>query len=90
MRQSTTDILRRWMALDRQLCGPGLRLTEFAAQWGVDPKTVRRDLAAFRRLGYAAAVKAHKPRPGDPRGANFIWRYGRNQRPMFTATRPTA
>lgn len=50
-------ILRRWMDLDWQLAwkgfgSRGMVLTEFAEKWGVDVKTIRRDLAMFKKLGF--------------------------------------
>lgn len=73
-------LIRRWIALDGELHGPGLRLSAFAGCWAVDSKTVRRDLAMFRKLGYRAECNAIRP------GKVYVWRYPQGQRPMFTAT----
>lgn len=45
------NLLRRLIALDAALAGSGVRVSEFAAEWGVDPKTIRRDLDLLRDLG---------------------------------------
>jgi predicted DNA-binding transcriptional regulator YafY len=78
--QRSAYLLQRWMALDRNLHRHGLQLSEFAECWMVDRKTIRRDLAAFRRLGYPAECKAVRP------GKVYLWGYPHGQRPMFTAS----
>jgi hypothetical protein len=51
-KRSAAHMLRRWFELDRLLASPtGLDVGEFASKWGVDEKTVRRDLKAFKELG---------------------------------------
>jgi hypothetical protein len=74
----TTDILRRWRAMDAALYDRGgLRLAYFTRRWGVSEKTVRRDLEAFRELGqrlYRADV------PEEP-----FWCYYDDVRPLFVS-----
>jgi hypothetical protein len=47
----TTEVLKRWMEMERALRGDGLYIPWFAKKWGVTQKTVRRDLEAFKALG---------------------------------------
>jgi hypothetical protein len=47
----STEILRRWQALDYLLSMRSLEISTFAKRCGVSIKTVRRDLRAFRELG---------------------------------------
>jgi hypothetical protein len=49
--QRAANTLRRWMALDADLHQGELRISEFAVIRLVAPKTVRRDLTLFKRLG---------------------------------------
>src|SRR4029079_10979025 len=83
MRQAAEAILQRWMALDKELCqrgtGDGLELSMFAKKWGVDRKTISRDLAVFKRLGYVAHRSQFE-------GGIYRWQYAPKQQPMFTAT----
>ena len=57
MNQSVKGLLERWMDLDRRLSvaangmSGGVVLSEFAESWGVDVKTVRRDLILFASSG---------------------------------------
>jgi hypothetical protein len=81
MRQSAADILRRWMALDKHLYRGRVRLSVFARGWKVDVKTLRRDLATFKRLGYVAVLREVVP------GEEYGWSYPRGRQPMFTASR---
>jgi hypothetical protein len=80
MRESAENMLRRWMALDKQLADrgsdTGLNLNEFASKWHVDPKTIRRDLAMFKRLGFPATRMVFE-------GGIFRWQYLSQQAPMF-------
>ena len=54
---NTVWIVRRWIALDRQLrryqdrYPEGVNLYEFAVDFSVDVKTIKRDIADFRELG---------------------------------------
>lgn len=55
-KNSSIDVLKRWMALDGLLTGRGehtarLKAGPFAKKWGVSEKTVRRDLLAFKEMG---------------------------------------
>jgi hypothetical protein len=77
MKPTTLDMLRRWMAIDRDLHRGRLLLSEFADIWMVDRKTLRRDLRAFRKLGYPAVLVTHRP------GRLYYWKYPRGQQPMF-------
>lgn len=79
MLETSINLLYRWMALDDDLYHGRLRVSEFAHVWMVDRKTVRRDLALFKRLGYEARCEARRPGRED----GYVWRYVR-RRPMFT------
>jgi hypothetical protein len=51
-KNSSSDILKRWKAMDAALGSlKGLSVAGFARQWKVSTKTVRRDLEAFREIG---------------------------------------
>src|SRR5262245_6939432 len=78
---SSTAILKRWMALDRELMpiGSGLVSWEFARRHKVSTKTVRRDLAAFRELGYPASLRRL--------GNQYWWWYEPGVTWMFSANR---
>lgn len=77
---STAKILRRWMDLDKELASrDGLELAFFAKRWKVSGKTVRRDLAAFRALGYDNEYELASPPPF----ANYAWKYKPGVRCMF-------
>jgi hypothetical protein len=82
MRQSAADILQRWMKLDARLndksIGGGLNPAKFALACGVDLKTIRRDLAVFKDLGY---VPIQQQWEGDKM---YHYQYQIGQRPMFT------
>lgn len=81
MRQSAVEILRRWMALDKQLnqrgCGDGVHPATFAKVWNVTPKTINRDLAAFKELGCEIG---HFMSPDEPNK----WHYVPRTLPLFT------
>ena len=64
--------MKRWVALDRELLSvDGMDITEFAARWRVDRKTIRRDLNAFAELGQTANFKKENAWDGRSRQ----WRY---------------
>jgi len=86
MRQSALKMLRRWMALDRALRRGGVQLRKFANVLRVDVKTVRRDLAHFKRLGYAARWEPAEGEGGGPETCE--WSYPMGQQPLFTASQP--
>lgn len=50
-KNSSTEILKRWQAMDSSLGWEGLHVASFAKQWKVSIKTVRRDLKAFEAMG---------------------------------------
>lgn len=77
-KQSTAEVIRRWMFLDARLAAGVLRVPEAAATLGVDERTIHRDLDGMERLGY----------PPECRGPayGFRWRYPEDQQPMFTAS----
>lgn len=80
-RRSAVEILRRWMALDRALSEPysdGVNLSEFAQLYGVDEKTIQRDITAFKKLGHEAQPQRYE----DSR--RYFWKYI-GTLPMFTA-----
>jgi hypothetical protein len=62
----TSDILRRWRALDTALGGPlGLNVREFAQRYRVSTRTVQRDLEEFEVLGQS--LKHRRDEDGNPR-----------------------
>ena len=70
--KATRSTLKRWVALDRELLSvDGMDITEFAARWRVDRKTIRRDLNAFAELGQTANFKKENAWDGRSRQ----WRY---------------
>jgi len=73
-------LLQRWMEMDRDLCCGWLRIPEFAESWEVDPKTIRRDLDLFERMGYPSELRIIKP------GVSYCRRYASGQAPMFAAS----
>jgi hypothetical protein len=79
-RDTNANLLKRWMAIDLRLANGSMRVAEVAEVWMVNRKTIRRDLALFRQLGYRPEPVARKP------GVNYVWRYPAGQAPMFTAT----
>jgi hypothetical protein len=59
-KNSTQQILERLHEMDWRLCddgGGGLYVSAFARKWNVLKKTVKRDLAAFRKLGHSTEVR---------------------------------
>lgn len=93
MKQSAVEIVKRWMSLDKELLqfdlDVGLNLTEFAETWGVDQKTIRRDLEAFRELGFESylCLFPREPWMKQKPGACYRWQYrDKVKRPMFSAT----
>lgn len=85
MRQSAAKILERWIALDKHLfqngLGEGLNVSKFAAAWKVHPKTIKRDLATFRKLGCKIGVHTFE---GEP----VKWQYERGKLPLFAKNVP--
>ena len=79
------------MALDHALFvgrenEDGFLIEEFAEDWDVTVKTVRRDLDAFAELGMKIEYERVVPF-GDPHLAGYYWRYCDDQkRPMFCRT----
>jgi hypothetical protein len=87
---AVTAVVKRWMKLDyylyrRRTEAVGLTLARLAAICGVDEKTIKRDLRAFKALGYEAAW--YEPEEGS---AARRWRYPRGRPPMFTASLPAS
>jgi hypothetical protein len=86
---TSITMLRRWMAIDCDLYRGGLlqkgglRISEFAEAWMVDRKTIRRDLAMFKQLGYPAVCVTCQP------GVDYVWRYPQGKQPMFTESLPS-
>jgi hypothetical protein len=60
----------------------GITLAEVARKWKVTTKQVRRELAAFRELGYAAAACVQ----GGTE--ELAWCYQAGQRPLFSKNLP--
>jgi hypothetical protein len=79
-RDTNANLLKRWMMTDWLLYHGALRVSEMAESWMVNRRTIRRDLALFRRLGYRPEPVSRKP------GVNYVWKYPAGQEPMFTAT----
>lgn len=70
--------------MDRALSRNGLKLRPFAEQWGVNVKTVRRDIEAFRALGQRIELGY-----GHERGRVLdTWRYRSGVDPLFAANLP--
>ncbi|MDZ4684518.1 MAG: HTH domain-containing protein [Planctomycetaceae bacterium] len=87
MRQSADKILRRLIALDRQLKegnSDGVNVTKFAQKWGVDYRTIMRDLDRLRRFGGDVIAHQHDEGGRDVRR----WRYRNGAWPLFAANIP--
>jgi hypothetical protein len=50
-KNSNTDILRRWKAMDAALAAGSLSVADFAKAWSKSEKQITCDLEAFRELG---------------------------------------
>jgi hypothetical protein len=83
-RNKANKILDRWVAMDRALSigDDGLHLPTFAAEWDVSEKTVRRDLAEFRRHGYKAWLL------WEEGGRRWVWIYPPMAPPIFLRNVP--
>jgi hypothetical protein len=84
-KNSSIDVLRRWMDLDLLLDEgdypfSGLYIASFAEKWGVSVKTVRRDLDDFKEMGQ----KMRHFYEWDSR--RWLWCYLPQTRPLFTKT----
>jgi hypothetical protein len=98
-KNASTDILKRWQAMDAALSGEGLHAPTFARQFRVSEKTVRRDRAAFEALGrtmvkaflHAQCVNERGepalPPVGDRSYDLWVWWYEDGVAPLFTANR---
>src|SRR5260370_41984020 len=67
----TTRILKRWQELDWELGRDfkGVNVREFARKWKVSPKTIHRDLEAFRGLGQVIRCQR------SLEGPFYVWLY---------------
>lgn len=69
------------MALDKQLSHPGsdegVNPTKFAKRCNVNPKTILRDLATFRELGFEMTQRVSEGEPNK-------WHYTPGTLPLFT------
>jgi len=77
------DMLKRWMALERALAdelGGGLVLEEFAREWGVTVRTIRRDLEVLEALGQKLIHNQ------DEQG-KFFWEFDGNYEQEFLFVR---
>lgn len=82
-KRAAVDMLERWIDLDRVLAsGDGLDVPRFARRWGVDVKTVLRDLKAFETLGQG--MHSFR-REGERRET---WYYDRKAQPLFARNVP--
>ena len=79
-KNSTTDVLRRWRALDERLAGFGLLTPTFAREWKVSERTIRRDLDAFRELDQVIVSE------WDGEISEHRWLYGKGVVPLFVST----
>jgi hypothetical protein len=81
-KNSTLDNLRRLIALDAILASTVLYVGHFAEEWGVDARTIRRDLAMLRQLGQKMR---HERVDKDPHPESLMlgWGYERGVEPLF-------
>ena len=78
-------MLRRWIDLDYHLVNVyGLHLPSFAKRWRVSRKTIRRDLAMFKELGYPAAPVLESDGIHTKSGRCYVWSYPAGTLSMFT------
>ena len=83
-KNTSEQILRRWQELDKLLCGV-LMIYPFAKKYGVDKKTIWRDMELFERLGHPCEchrTPRKKSHPGWP--LEFWYKYKEGVGPMFT------
>jgi hypothetical protein len=98
---TTLATLRRWRAMDRRLAGLrmvngvaktggwGLNVPRFAKAWRVSDRTIKRDLAAFGKLGQRMRYSLLYRRadgPFVPQVRAYVWRYAAGQEPLFCST----
>jgi hypothetical protein len=87
-KNSSTVVLKRWLALDRALSyrrgslEDGLDAPAFAKRQGVALRTVYRDIAAFRALGQR--IDKLKEEVWGQRGQRYRWRYAAGVQALFT------
>jgi hypothetical protein len=80
---SSTEILRRWMVMDKVLAGNrGLHVPTFAEEWEVSERQVKRDLAAFRALGQEIELE-YVGRKTDVREYHHHYVRKKDVRPLF-------
>lgn len=82
---TTTKILKRWIALDRELSSAfGVNLPTFAKKRRTTEKTVRRDLAAFREM--RQKMYCHRIEGQGARARSiYLWKYYDETVPLFSA-----
>lgn len=74
------------MAMDLALSwGFGLYIDNFAKDWGISEKTVRRDLDVFRELGQRIEMRLNKAASADGIVLHY-WVYARDAPPLFIAS----
>ena len=83
-RKESLGLLKRWMALDRQLFRGEVQTEKFAREQKVKEETIRRDLRMFRDLlkksGRSVTLLPKEGKIG------WRWKYPPGQHPIFTAS----